>query len=266
MSTLATLKTLIRATLNEADASQWSDVDILRWINAAERDIAIKSGCIEFISALTTAPESRLVTFTGNRVNYVEYLVGGTYLYLPGGSTVWTDTPDNVFQDTPDTVWTDTVDTLWLAYPGTALQRIAPHQLGHLKCRGLITPQFWFQWGNKLVIEPRPTTAYNLNVYGSTNPSNQMSLSTDEPEIPDEFQQAIIPYACMMAKFQAKRYSEFIIYYNSYLSALQDLIKGYAVREKMKRINLRTPSLTREKRKKNIVTVTGEVREGTVQE
>ena len=247
MATLLSLKTLVRSMLDETTAAQWSDADLVRWINAAERDIAIKTGCIELILALTTTPESRLVAFTGNRVNYVEYLPGGISFFLPGSGTVWMDTDDTTWTDTDDTIWADTTDILWLANPSVLFQRITPQHLGHIKLHGLITPQYWFQWGNYIIIEPRPTIAYNLNVYVSGYPSDQMSADENTPQISTEFQKAIPYYVCMMAKFQAKQYSEFSFYYNLYISMLHNLIGSYMVRYPTKFSDIRIPTITMEK-------------------
>ena len=244
MATLLSLKTLVRSILDETTAAQWTDANLVRWINAAERDIAIKTGCIETILSLTTTAESRLVAFTGNFVNYVEYAPSGTTEFLPGSKIVWQDTDDATWTDTSDAEWVDTEDILWLATPSTLFQHITPQHLGHIKLHEIITPQYWFQWGNNIVIEPRPTVEYDLNVYVSGYPSDQMSTDANEPQIPTEFQKAIPYYAAMMAEFQAKRYTEFAFHYNLYISTIQTLMDSYIIRYPTCMSDIHVPLIT----------------------
>lgn len=241
--TLLELKTNSRSALDEASAALFTDADIIGWINAAERDIAAKTGCLEVVQALTTASGSRLVTFTGNKINAVELVIGGVYSFLPGGELAWEDIADAVWQDTTDTEWYDYVNNLWIAYPPTANLRVTPHHLGHISKRGETVPNYWFQWSNYVVIEPVPDATYNLNVYVSQSPSNQMSADGDAPQISYEFQDAIVPFVVAMAKLKARKYGDAAMKYNEYISTVQSLIDKYIRRNPARIRDIRLPDL-----------------------
>lgn len=84
--TLTTLISEVRDLLNEDSADFWTDAQLTRFINDAERDIAIRSGCIKNIDSLTATANVRLVAFTGYKVGYLEYSTTGLGLMkvLPG--------------------------------------------------------------------------------------------------------------------------------------------------------------------------------------
>jgi hypothetical protein len=200
--TLLELKTNSRAALDEATAALFTDVDILGWINEAERDIAAKTGCLEaVVTTLKTTNGSRLVAFTGNLVNDVEYA---------GGSLV----------------------------------HITPSRMGRIPLRGITTPQYWFQWGSYIVIEPKPDAAYDLVVYVSQSPSTEMSTNAHVPEIPLEFQEAIVPYVTMMGKLKAKKYADAAAKYGEYIIILQSLVDTYMRRIPAGLMDIRLPDAT----------------------
>ena len=58
---LSDTQTAVRDVLGEVTALRWTDAEIKRFINDAERDIAIKSGCYEATVAITTTASSRVV-------------------------------------------------------------------------------------------------------------------------------------------------------------------------------------------------------------
>lgn len=74
---LGNLRTRIRDLLNEDSASFWTDAQINRLINDAERDIATYGQCIQNIDTANTSSATRTVAFTGYRVHYVEYSTTG---------------------------------------------------------------------------------------------------------------------------------------------------------------------------------------------
>jgi hypothetical protein len=88
-----------RALLDEATAALWTSDEIYMWINAAERDICAKTGCLESIEALTTTASQRhvsLATLTCVKVNSVELVESGTSTVLIGGEVNWKDTTDSI--------------------------------------------------------------------------------------------------------------------------------------------------------------------------
>jgi len=82
--TLATLITRVRALLNEDTADFWTDAQLTRMVNDAERDIAIRTGCIKNIDTLTATINTRLITFAGYKVGYLEYSELGLPKTMPG--------------------------------------------------------------------------------------------------------------------------------------------------------------------------------------
>lgn len=245
--TLLKLRTNARSGISEYTQILITDANLNAWLNEAQRDIAAKTGCIEQVQALSTTSGTRLVTFTGNKVNAIEFDIGGVYLVLPGGETNWQDTSDTVWQDTNDVVWYDSINNLWVPYPSVSNMHITPHNLGHISLRGVTTPQYWFQWGNYIVIEPVPDAAYNMNAYVSVSPSADMSGDTDVPQIPYEFQEALVPYTVMLGLARAKRYGESAVKYAEYILLLQSLIDKYIRRNPSRLLDVRLPDMTKVK-------------------
>jgi hypothetical protein len=231
-----------RAILDESVAGLYSAPEILMWINEAERDIAAKTGCIETISTLTTSPTVRYVAFTGDRVNTVELVLAGTSTVLVSGEVNFKDTSDAIWQDTNDVIWKDYQKALSIPYSPFADLRITPHHFGHVSKRGETKPQYWLQWGNYIFIEPVPDDAYTLNAYISISPTDQISDNADVPEIPLEFQEAIIPYVVSMGFFKANQYSDGAQYYMEYISLVQDMINKHITRKVSRMEDLRLPN------------------------
>lgn len=195
------IRTRLRYILGEPTAARWTDAELLDFINFAERDIAVKTGCYEEVqTTLTTTASSRLVAFEGHKVNAVEYI----------GST------------------------------RTGLQRITPKMLGHLPLNG-ITPQFYFTWGTYIVIEPKPTTAYTLYAYVSRWPDYEMYDTTDEPLIPAEFHPLIVNAALTLAYLKSKKFATSGAMYQQYVTEAQALADTYVMRRKDYLTDLKAP-------------------------
>lgn len=244
--TFGELKALIRAELDEATASLYTDANIASWITAAELDIAAKTGCIESVLPLTTTAGSRLVAFTGNKVNFVESIISGSTTVLVGGENQWVDTSDAFWHNTNLATWYNDQHQLVVSFPPYSNMRITPHHLGHISKRDEIVPQYWFQWGQNIVIEPLPTDTYNLNVYVSSSPTSVFTSGTADsttPEIPVEFQDAIIPYSVCMGKIKARRYEDAAYKYAEYISLVQRLIDNFIRRTSARFTDIRLPDM-----------------------
>jgi hypothetical protein len=242
--TLETLIATSRAVLDETTASFFTDVNILSWINEAERDIAAKTGCIEIISQITTTINNRLVAFIGNKVNSVEYIgSGGELIMLPGSSNIWEDIDDSVWYDISDNKWMDVDNQEYIPFPPVSNMRMTPHNIGHVSLRGVTTPQYWFQWGNYIAIEPKPDAEYTLNLYVSISPTEEMSSNDDVPQIPIEFQDAIVLYVVSMGMTKARQFSTAANKYMEYTAMLQYLIDKYIRRRAARPIDVRNPDM-----------------------
>lgn len=67
-----TMESLIRAALNEPSQARITSSDILRTLNDGYKDVALKAFCIEHEDGVLTTIGSRLVPFSGHRVNFIE--------------------------------------------------------------------------------------------------------------------------------------------------------------------------------------------------
>lgn len=246
--TFLELKNSIRAELDEATAALYTDANVASWITAAENDIAAKTGCIEGVQAVTTTIGSRLVAFTGDKVNFVELNIAGSESVLINGDNQWIDTMDAVWQDTNTGVWYDSKTSVAVPYPSYSDLRVTPHHFGHIPLRDDITPQYWFQWGNYIVIEPLPTDTYALNLYVSSSPTNEFltgSSNSRVPEIPIEFQDAIVPYVVSMGHIKNRRYRDGILKYSEYISLVQRLTDNFIRKRPARLVDIRLPDLNR---------------------
>lgn len=179
---LSDIRTRLRSLLNEPVFILWTDEELDRLINDGERDIAIKTGCIESIDAVTTTASSRLVQVSGYRAKYVEYVPGSG---RPKG-----------------------------------LARVNLRQFGYLDTNGA-TPQYWCQWGRHLLIHPLPDDAYNLNVYMADWPQVELSADADTPEIPADFHNLIPAYGHWKALLKQRKFGSSGAAYQDYIGALQ---------------------------------------------
>jgi hypothetical protein len=166
--TLANCISKTRSLLAETTASFWTDVQLTYYINQAIRDIARKSGCIQHIDTAVTVASTRLVAFTGYKCHAVEY--------IPASGT------------------------------RKSLIKIDPLELGHNTLDGT-APQFWYEDGMNIGIEPIPDAIYNLALYISDYPTD-MTLNPDIPQILPAFQPLIVIYAAAMALYQDRKHQE----------------------------------------------------------
>ncbi len=179
------VQTIIHGIVNDPDPPvHFTDTMILAWTNEAVHDIASKTACIETILPVTTTSGSRLVPFAGHKVRYVEYL----------------PTTGNRI----------------------GLQAITSKNLGHLPYNS-ITPQYWFQWGTDIIIDPKPTATYNLNLYVSQWPDYLMSDLDDEPLVDLDFQILIIPYVLFKTYLRDKKFRTAAFCYQMYAAGINEI-------------------------------------------
>ncbi len=100
------------------------------------------------------------------------------------------------------------------------IQRITPKHLGYPSYTGT-APQYWFQWGGSVVVDPLPDTAYTLYLYVSDYPHTEMSDDTDEPSIPASFHEDIVQYAYCRALMRDRKWPQAAFVYNKYIESIQ---------------------------------------------
>ena len=167
--TLEDLRDRARDILNEDTADFWSDAQLTRLINDAEREIAIKAMCIQHIDSLSTSASTRVVAYSGYRCMFLEHLVSTT--------------------------------------EGLGLRKILPLNAGRQWEEGS-TPQKWYESGSNICIEPILVATSNLNAYVVDYPAQEMSNNPDLPSIPPAYRPLIILYTLAQALKKEKRFSQ----------------------------------------------------------
>lgn len=213
---LADIRTLVRDSLNEASAGFYTDAMLDRWINDSQRDIALKTLCLEHISSpISTIANQKYVytlatdaTPSLNKVMYVEY--------VPAAGD-------------PRALW-----------------RITPSMVGRLPMSGA-SPQYWFPWGDNMVfIDPTPNAVYSLTVYAGAAPVASMGSSetggggsgdTDIPVIPKSLMESLVAGAVWRGLVRNGQYAKSLQVYRKYNDTLMriraNILEKYAAGRRM---------------------------------
>jgi hypothetical protein len=130
------METRIRTYLNEVSANFYTQAEIWRWLSIGAKDIAQKTLCVRRIIDATTTTSTRAVNTSAYKVMHVEYI------------------PSSGREQ--------------------SLEKIDPLKLGHYKSNGTV-PQYWYEYGNTIGIEPIPDATYNLRLYVADSPKMQHS-------------------------------------------------------------------------------------------
>lgn len=163
---LGYIRSRIRTLLNEPTASHWTDAELNNCINDAMRYIAEQAACVCTIDDANTEAGSRAVAFTGHRIEAAEYVSASG---VP-----------------------------------TSLKKITPQQVGHVPCAGK-HPQYWYELGQYIGIEPRPNAIYHLHLYIVDYPADLASDSA-VPGIPLAYRPLIALLATSTAMIKEQRY------------------------------------------------------------
>lgn len=186
--TLATIRNLIRSDLNEATTTAITDTELNSIINDGYKDVSVKGMCYENKITLTDIPISiRMIPLSSYnivRLNYVEYNLGASGCL--------------------------------------GLLSVMPQTIGHIPINGY-SPQYYFKWGNYLVIEPLPDVGtYDLFLYASCYPAAVMTADGDTPaSLPIEFHESVYQYALAFSCLKLKRWGDAANFYNKYIENVQ---------------------------------------------
>lgn len=121
----------VRTYLNEVTAGFFTQAEIYRWLSLAHKDIAQKTLCVRRILDAKTTASTRNVTANCYKVLHVEYIPSS-------GREVM-------------------------------LTRIDPLKAGHYPASGT-QPQYWYEFGSSIGIEPIPDGTYSLRLYVADMP------------------------------------------------------------------------------------------------
>jgi hypothetical protein len=198
--TLVTIRNLVRSDLNETTTTILSDTELNSIINDGYKDVAIKGLCYENKITKDNIPTSqRMVSLIDQdpkvvRVNYVEYKSGATQ-------------------------------------GGVGMMGIIPQAVGYTPIN-LNVPQYWFQWGNILVIDPLPDAAtYDLAIYAACIPTPVLSADGDKcDDIPVEFHECVYLFALAFAALKIRRWGDAATTYNKYITSLQQKRAEYIMK------------------------------------
>lgn len=122
----ADLEARVRTYLNEATADFYTQAEIWRWLSLTVKDIAQKTLCIRRILDAVTVNATRNVATNAYKVLHVEYIPSS------GRERI--------------------------------LTKIDPLRVGHYPTNGT-APQYWYEFGANIGIDPVPDGAYNLRLY-----------------------------------------------------------------------------------------------------
>lgn len=185
--TLTLMRSMVRDLLNESSTTSITDTEINTAVNDGYKDVAVKALCYESKIAKSNIPAAiNRVSLVGSnvvRVNYVEYDLSTSCLGMLGTM--------------PQTMGHSSIDTY--------------------------APQYWFQWGEYLVIDPTPDAAtYDLNVFASCYPSAVLSNDSDTLScLPVEFHEDVINFATSFLAYKLRRWTEASYFYNKYIASIQ---------------------------------------------
>lgn len=146
------------------------------------------------------------------------------------------------------------VNSIELVSSGLGLEQVIPQVLGHCNIDGN-SPQFWFQWGPYVVIEPVPDAVYQLRLFSAVPPATEAFGGvfyeegvgfTDTSQVtwdnvgsisglPDEFYPSIVDFALYVLSIKLKRWGRAAHYYNIYIANLAQRKEEYILREAEKR-------------------------------
>lgn len=129
---------------------------------------------------------------------------------------------------------------------GKGLMKITPAMIGHAKLDG-VSPQFWFQWGRLVYIEPIPTTAVTLTIRYYDSPA-ELFEGIDIPDIPEPLQPAIVYYAMFLLYLKLKKWGNAHRAYNVYAEMIMRCRRLYVDQEADGRFEHEIPTSIKERR------------------
>lgn len=201
---LGQMRSDVRAHLDEATATYWSDAQLNVWINDALRDIARRTETLQTLSTISVVANTRSYTlnFSPNliRVHRVEFDPG------PGSGPVYPLEPRQFYE----------LDQIW----GTQQSQTRAY------------PDYWALWGNppnlQIYLYPVPSQVGNLNVWYYRLPTIAGS-DTDTLDIPEGWWDLVSLFAEYMAlrKDADPRFTDAKAIYEEKLAQMVDMTRKW---------------------------------------
>jgi hypothetical protein len=176
----------VRGHLNERVEGYFSDLELNRAINYAQRDIAAKTFCIEDFKQLLAVPTQRYIEIpktdcSVHKIWRVEYVPEGT-----------------------ETVPIRKIVPWWVGSQNVP-KSIAP------------LPHAWFPFGeNRINFDPIPASAFHVNVYLSIAPTVELIDDSDVPQVPEELHTLLHLPALFLMRLKRRQYRQALGAYSEY--------------------------------------------------
>ena len=200
------LLTFLRYYLAEPTADIWTDVELKEYINRGYLHIVAQTDFIEDSSSMHITASTQFYDLTTDCIKplIVQFDddADGKYDTLPYTSF------REIYKIAGDNLWTKTD-----------------------------TPDYWFLWQRKIGFYPTPdTTISDGGKVIFTERPDELSASTDTPDIPDQFQDGIIFYAAKQACIKARRFDD-LVYFDSEYSRIVRAMKEFMSRKSKDRVH-----------------------------
>lgn len=208
---LTAMASYIKSILNVSGETPIDIDTIYAAINDGYKDVCAKAFCNEHIDKLHTVEDCRIIKFSGHRVNRIrlDSLVSENQYYFQDDDYEWED-DDYEWNGAP----TELLSNIY------GLIEIKPQLLGHVPIC-LNHPQYYFTWGNYIIIEPLPDDAYMIDVYVADYPDEQLTSGTDVPSIDVKYHKNICLFAAYALSLKMRRWKAAITLYKEYILSLK---------------------------------------------
>jgi hypothetical protein len=190
--TLSLIRSMVRDELNEQNTNVLTNTELNSIANDGYKDVAVKGLGYELTKTITTVDGEKIFTIPTTtavafKVNFLDHNADGATCIDP--------------------------------------RNVGFHKVGDITS-GKGTPGYYFQWGRHHVIldPPCDTTAASATTtaYCSCYPAAVMSADGDTPaSLPAEFHESVFEFTVAFAALKLKRWMDFGLAYNRYISNLQ---------------------------------------------
>lgn len=192
MKTVSDVIAYIRRTFGDEASIQVTDADIIRWTNAAQRDIVAKNKILKQVATSTLVAGQSDYDFSALPIYQIHSI------YVDGHPV-----EARSFQN--------------------AQEYIAKHDPNR-KTTG--RPQVWYSWGNELTFWPTPSAevANGIKIYYIAAPV-ELTATTSELSVPDEYFNRVIEFVMAQA-YELDEDNENASYKHTQFSQGLDVLAG----------------------------------------